>query len=306
MKAESISGMDILRAIRAGVLLVLLLAVTVAPGAYALGSQQNPQSGSMGLEATVPSPPPTEAATIAIPSNGQVFTSTPITISGLCKTGLLVKVFSNNVFIGSVLCTSNSYSLKADLFSGQNDLIARVYDALDQQGPDSNTVSVVFNDAQFAKFGSHVALTSNFARRGADPQSPLSWPLILSGGTGPYALSIDWGDGNEADLKSVPFPGVVSVQHVYTQAGIYTIVAKATDANNTSAYLQLVGVANGKISGALGTGNNLTVQLQGGSSVVPWVFVGVSIPLLILAFWLGKRHELVAIRHAIETSREEY
>ena len=68
----------------------------------------------------------------------------PVTVTGLCPDGLLVKLFKNNVFAGSVDCTKGSYSLKIDLFTGQNDLVARVYDSLDQPGPDSSIVRVRF------------------------------------------------------------------------------------------------------------------------------------------------------------------
>ncbi|HVU59443.1 MAG TPA: PKD domain-containing protein [Candidatus Saccharimonadales bacterium] len=275
----------------------LLLAAPVA-------ALDNPQSNSMGLEATVSTAAPTQAATIATPSNGQTFTSTPITVSGLCKTGLLVKIFSNNIFVGSAVCAGGSYSLKIDLFSGRNDLVARVYDALDQQGPDSNTVSVTFNDAQFAQFGSRVSITSSYARRGADPGSPLDWSFILSGGTGPYALSFDWGDGSANDLKSVSFPGVINVSHTYQQAGVYTIVVKATDANGTTAYLQVVGVANGTISGSVSTTGGTGSTGQGKTEIL-WQPMLIAIPLLLTSFWLGRRHELYMIRRSIENSRSE-
>lgn len=294
--------MKLRNSIVASVLVILSCTILVAASANALGSTQNPQSGSVGLEGTVPGNPPTQAATIGVPSNGQVFTSTPITISGLCPTDLLIKIFSNNVFVGSTTCTSGSFNLKVDLFSGRNDLVARVFDALDQQGPDSNTVSVTFNDAQFAQFGTHVTLTSNYARIGANPGAVLTWPLILSGGRPPYALSTDWGDGNGADLQSISFPGVINVNHSYTQAGVYSIVAKVTDANGTSAYLQLVGVANGKISGALnGNGQATTIT----KTIILWEPMLIAIPFLLVAFWLGRRHELYAIRRSIEASREQ-
>ncbi len=97
-------------------------------------------SGSIGIQGTISTAPPTRGATIAVPSNGAVFTTTPITVSGLCPSSVLVKLFANNVFVGSTFCVNGSYSLQIDLFSGQNDLVARVYDALDQTGPDSNLV----------------------------------------------------------------------------------------------------------------------------------------------------------------------
>src|ERR1700760_952775 len=74
--------------------------------ATALGSQQNPQNGSVGLEGKVNAPPPTQAATISTPGNGQSVSHIPITVSGLCPSNLLIKVFSNNIFVGSAQCTS--------------------------------------------------------------------------------------------------------------------------------------------------------------------------------------------------------
>ena len=293
----TVSNMNMLRIVRTVAVSVLTIALCSVGTASAV---TNPQSQSLGLEATVPGAAPTQAATIASPKNGQVFTSTPITVSGLCKTGLLVKVFSNNVFVGSVTCESGSYSLKIDLFSGRNDLVTRVYDALDQQGPDSNVVSVTFNDAQFIQFGSHVSLSSNYARLGADPGTVLSWPIIISGGRAPYALSVDWGDGNGTDLHTVSFASVTNVTHTYTQAGVYTVVLKVTDTNGTSAYLQVVAVGNGKISGALnGSQGGATIT----KNVVLWQPLLIMIPLLLAAFWLGQRYELNAIRKSIESSR---
>lgn len=286
--------------------IIVLGAVGGSPALlYALGSSQNPQSGATGLEATVPGAAPTQAATISIPANGQVFTSTPITVAGLCKTGLLIKLFSNNIFVGSVSCVNSSYSLKIDLFSGRNDLVARVYDNLDQQGPDSNVVTVTFNDAQFARFGTHLSLTSSYARIGAFPGTALSWPFILSGGAGPYALSIDWGDSSGLVLKSIAFPGTVNADHTYSQAGVYTVVVKATDANGTSAYIQVVAVANGKISGTLPTTGNNAQGSTITKTVILWQPLLLTIPLLLVTFWLGRRHELYSLRKSIESSRED-
>jgi len=286
------------------VLCSLFLATSVAG---ALGSQQNPQSGSVGLSGTVTSPPPTQAATIAVPGNGQTFTNMPITISGLCKTGLLVKVYSNNIFIGAASCQGNSFSLQANLFSGQNNLVARVYDALDQAGPDSNTVTVTFNDAQFLQFGTRVSLSSPYAQLGADPGKELDWPIIISGGVGPYALSVDWGDGTSPTLQSETFPGNITIKHTYNSAGIYKVIVKATDKNGTVAFLQLVGVANGKVSQGLGGGSTSTTGTTGitttRTNIIWWPML-LLLPLIFSSFWLGRRHELFSICKQLERSRE--
>lgn len=288
-------------------LFLLACSLFIAPKVHALGSQQNPQSGAVGLEGTVPSPPPTQAATIATPGNGASFKSTPITVSGLCKTGLLVKIFSNNIFVGSASCKGGSYSLQVDLFSGRNDLVARVYDTLDQAGPDSNVVSVTFADTQFVAFGTHVSLSSIFAQLGADPGKELVWPIILSGGVGPYALSVDWGDGSAPSLQSESFPGNINIKHTYKSAGVYKVIVKATDANGTVAFLQLVGVGNGKVSQSAITGSS---SGGGGSNIattktnIIWWPMLLLMPLIFSSFWLGRRHELFSIRKQLERSRD--
>jgi len=229
----------------------------------------------------------------------------------LCKTDLLIKVFSNNIFIGAAQCKSNSYSLQANLFGGANDLVVRVYDALDQAGPDSNVVHVTFNDSQFAQFGTRVTLTSTYAKLGADPGKELDWPIILSGGVGPYALSVDWGDGTPASLQSVTFPGDLTIKHTYSTAGIYNIVVKATDKNGTTAFLQLVGVANGKVSQG-NTASGTTSGSSAGTTAVTqkttilWWPALLLLPLIMSAFWLGRRHELFTLRKRLEQTRNQY
>lgn len=278
--------------------LFLLLPMT---GMAATNPDNNPSSGSIGVTGTLPSNPPTRGATIATPTNGQNFTTVPVTVSGLCPTDLLVKIFDNNVFMGSVMCANGSYRIQIDLFSGRNDLVARVYDALDQAGPDSNIVTVTFDDSQFNPTGAPLLiLTSDFARRGANPGATLVWPIILSGGTGPYAISVDWGDNKPDDLLSVQFPGAIDLEHVYDTAGIYTITIKATDKNGVTAYLQLIGVANGAItSSSTGTGgdNEIVTVVK-----VLWAPALMMVPLILVTFWLGRRYELAALRKHLEQS----
>ncbi|MEO6761128.1 MAG: PKD domain-containing protein [Candidatus Saccharimonadales bacterium] len=283
----------------------LVIAFGLTAAVAALGSEQNPQSGSSGLQGTISSPPPTRGARISLPTGGQTFTSTPIQVSGTCPDGLLVKVFTNNIFVGSADCDNGSFTLQVDLFSGENDLVARVYDSLDQPGPDSNTVIVTFQDALFIKFGSHVSVTSNFAKIGADPGATLSWPIIISGGSGPYAVSIDWGDGSGNDLKSVAFVGQVNVDHVYKNAGSYTVVIKVTDANGTTAFLQVVGVGNGKVTQSSSSTNKGAATIITKKIYLIWPLLLI-FPIALIAFWLGRRYELQSLRQQIEKQSAIY
>lgn len=263
-------------------------------------------SDSVGLTGTISSPPPTSAATITFPNNNQTFIDVPVRISGICPAGLLVKVFKNNVFAGSVDCTSGSYSLQIDLFSGQNELVARVYDALDQPGPDSNLVRVTFNDSKQGA-GSRVSVTSNYAKRGAFPGETLTWPIIISGGSGPYAVSVDWGDSTESDLSSQPFPGSFDIKHVYKSAGVFNIIVKVVDRDGVAAFLQIVGIGNGPLSQTGLSGDAPGSQPVGGvRTKIVWQPAVVIIPFILSTFWLGKKYELHMLRKKISRGERPF
>ncbi|MDB5166489.1 MAG: Fibronectin type protein [Candidatus Saccharibacteria bacterium] len=282
-------------------LTVLLSFAQVGSVQAAAPPPENPQSGSSGLQGKVTSPPPTQAATITTPSNGASFDKLPITVSGLCKTDLLVKIFDNEIFMGAVICTNNSYSLQIDLFPGQNVLVARVYDSLDQVGPDSNKPTVTFTNSTLGEFGSRVTLTSVYGRRGTAPNTVLTWPIVVSGGTAPYAVSVDWGDGTPPDLISVATAGTFNIQHTYKSAGQYKVIIKATDKNGTVAYLQVVGVANGEVA-ASATDKSSSSQ----TIIVKWIWwpALLLIPFALISFFLGRRHQLYILRRNLERQQQ--
>lgn len=265
---------------------------------------ENPLNGAIGVNGRIPANAPANAPSITTPTNGASVSTLPVRVAGLCKTGLLVEVFKNGVFSGSSQCAGGSYSLQIDLFSGKNDLTARAYDALNQASPDSNKVSVTFND-QVAESGPRVSLTSAYAKRGADPGTQLSWPLTISGGTAPYAVSADWGDGSSAELLSIKSTGDFDITHTYQVAGTYNVTVKATDAAGEAAFLQLVAVGNGTVQqtntaasatanagGSAGQGGLSASQTKKAVVISAATLVGMSAA----SFWLGRAHQLAALR----------
>ena len=288
---------------RSGLILgAVLLCCTLLPVVPAAAqSSQNPQSGSAGLEGTVQTPPPKDAPTIITPRDGSSFSAMPITVAGGCTSDLLIKVFANNVFVGSTMCVNGSYSLQVDLFDGRNDIVARIFDSLDQPGPDSNIVIVTYNNNQFSALNApQLTLTSPYARRGVNPGEQLTWPIVINGGTAPYAASVDWGDGKGATLYSQPLAGAFNIEHVYDNSGVYTIVIKATDKNGQTAFLQLVGQANGAIGKTDAKGNNNFAVLATTQTKVSWLPVIIAAILMLFAFWLGRRYELTELRKHLE------
>lgn len=269
------------------------------------------QSGSVGLTGTISAPPPTEGATITFPNSGETFTDIPITVRGLCPDGLLVKIFKNNVFAGSVECVGGSFEISIDLFTGSNELVARVYDDLDQPGPDSNIVTVSFVDPRKGS-GTRVSVTSNYAKRGANPRQTLTWPITISGGSGPYAISVDWGDGTSPDLLSQPFPGSLDLSHTCGSPGVYNIVIKVSDTNGGAAFLQVVGICNGPLSQTNADGSPLNKQGDGvafvasGNTTIVWWPATITVPFIVSTFWLGKRYMLRVMKKRIERGEHPF
>lgn len=258
------------------------------------------ENGSVGLEGKISSAPPAVGASITLPRDGTTTTTLPITVSGICPTGLLVKIFKNNVFAGSTQCNNGSFSLQIDLFSGRNELVARVYDDLDQAGPDSNMVVVNFPfTGTSAGAQNRISLTTNFAKRGANPGQNLVWPITLSGGIGPYAITVDWGDGKPADVISRQFAGNFDISHVYESSGIYNVVIRATDSNGNLAFLQVVGIANGPISQNLSDASKSDAAAKVKTKIL-WQPAAITLPLLFTSFWLGKKYGIFVLRRKLE------
>ncbi|MBW3538624.1 PKD domain-containing protein [Candidatus Parcubacteria bacterium] len=269
---------------------VLLLAVTHSAGAAT--PYDGPESGSIGLSGRVAGPPPAGGATILEPRSGQRFSTTPITVRGTCPKGVIVEIFKNDVFAGAAVCSDEGgYSLLVDLFPGQNRLVARVFDALNQAGPDSLAVTVFYDEppaigSQLRPGEQALVLKSDTAWKGVSPGSLLSWPVEVTGGRTPYAVSWDWGDDSVEPITRTE-EGTFSSKHTYTKPGNYILRVKAADASGRAAYLQLVAVVNGAVGGASTT----TPGPLNGKLLLAWPMYGAAV-LMLGSFWLGERFQL--------------
>ncbi len=286
------------------IFLAILMVATLFFVKPVFGQSKNPQTGSVGVTGQIPADPPTEGATISFPVNNETFTSVPITTTGICPADLLVKIFKNQVFAGSVVCQTNgTFEIEIDLFSGRNEIIAKVFDALEQPGPDSNVVIINYDDTAQNSGADKLLLTSNFATRGANPGETLTWPLALAGGIGPYAVSVDWGDGTN-EVISLDFIGNFSLKHIYEQPGTYKTIVKAADSKGDTAFLQLISIGNGLLQGKLddGSGSNQVITRK---IFVLWPLY-IMVAFVVSTFWLGRRYELRRIRKRLENNQQVF
>lgn len=265
-----------------------------------LAATPGPEMRSIGLGGVVPGKPPTVAATIDSPSSNTRFSSTPITVRGTCPKDTLVEIFKNDIFAGSTVCLDDgTYSLEIDLLIGKNTLVARVYDALNQEGPESKKIVVYFDisPAQANQFsplsfgGEQLLLNTDAVFRGTFPEQSLVMPLDIIGGRPPFALNIQWGDGTNKVI-SRPTNQPFRVDHVYTQAGTFAISAQATDADGRVAFLSVAAIVNGQpyndAAGAGATGPTDPTIWQ--RLLVVWPLY-TTVLSVVISFWLGERRE---------------
>lgn len=291
------------------ILVLVLVPVFGASRAVAADAGLPPVTDSEGVFGVVAGPVPKTAPTIQNLTSGQVFTtSDPVRIQGSCPAGTLVKVFKNEVFAGGTLCQNGSYQLSIDLFIGDNSLIARAYNTNDVASPDSVPVSVTLSlpgssldgtsQLSNASAANQYYVTSELSHRGAEVGATMTWPLILSGGTQPYAVSVSWGDG-KTDLVSRQSPGRFDISHVYESSGgyrgSYQIIIKSTDAAGNKSYLQLTSIVSGGkkavgIAGSVSGGYNNSPFIK-----VAWQLLAATF-IAVLAFWLGEKRELRVVR----------
>jgi hypothetical protein len=286
----------------AGLLFVLVLGAVLLVGyGYSVDAATpavNPQSGSVGLQGTVTGPAPSTAATILSPSSGSSTSSIPITVSGVCPVGTFVSIEKNNVFGGAVACSdSGTFSLQMDLFDGTNSLVARVTDALGQNGPDSNPVSVYYNAPSLAlpggAIGKQLFLDMSTTIVGGNPNESISRTVTIVGGVGPYAVEWDWGDGSTT-LVSQGNDGDITATHVYSRAGTYTVIVRVTDSTGNAAFLQFVTVVNGPAA-TFGASSGTGLGAIPGELVTAWPLYGLA-AFMVGFFWLGERLEVRKLR----------
>ena len=278
--------------------LVLVLVLLSAMSLAAEAAPANPQSGSVGLEGTVPGPAPTTSATILSPGNGLTTDTIPITVAGVCPADTFVTVTKNNIFAGAVACADDgTFSLQIDLFDGANVLVSQVTNALGESGPSSAPVTVYYDAPTLAlpggQAGKQLFLQMSTTILAGSPGQAISRTVTIVGGVGPYAVEWDWGDGNTT-LSSQGNEGDVTASHAYSRPGTYAVIVRVTDTQGNSAFLQFVTVINGPVA-VYGASNTSGLGALPGNLVGAW-------PLYLLAafmvvfFWMGEQLEVRKLR----------
>lgn len=283
----------------------ILVFIILCLGVVIYNATLQVRAAEVAVTGRVPGDPPTEPAVITHPVADTKFTNIPIPVNGTCPPLTIVRLYRNDFFAGSALCgIDNTFSLNIDLFHGANELKARIYNYGETEGPVSETVQVNYQAATPSAAPSApvvpsdsgpyagLLLKTETAYKGIKINDTVHWKLEISGGSPPYAISVDWGDG-QTSVLSRDAPGIFEITHTYEKTGGYNggypIVIKSSDINGLQTYLQLVIIVTNPAAKASVVPGASTTRLPFSSAMRnAWSLYGMVL-LMTVSFWLGER-----------------
>lgn len=317
----------------AGVFLLLCIGVLIA------GWTLQGFAATIDVTGKVLAQIPGSAAEITSPADQTHFTSAPITVSGTCPSNTYVKLYRNNNFSGVATCgaSDTNYQIETDLSPGPNSLFARVFSVTDDEGPQSQPITIWYdpppvaaetssgtaptisprnNQAGITARGSSSAgffIISDYHYQVYSAGEPVSWNMALSGGQHPYAVTILWGDGDESTIVRDD-QSAFSIKHTYGVKGAaritYKVKISAVDSSGATAFLQTIVIVNGsQAAGGAAAGSS-----SGGVSILPnarqWLWIVgpcyVTVVLMAISYWLGERQEYLNLTKAARPKRRRH
>lgn len=313
-------GLLLLLLIAAGMILFFSLASLEAAGIT--------KNGHVNVTLTVPGAAPSTGAIISTPLKKSKVKKPLAQVSGTCPSGNIAAVYNNGQFASSTTCLAdNSFQTTIQLRVGVNTLQAQNYDALNQPGPATEQIEVAFepDDETLpipAVINSPDDITidlsipdtlapspsENPCHTPVDPEATtelsiivpcvtrnvfvgerLTLPITLLGGIGPYALSVDWGEGDSPQLYSLPKPGHHQLSHTYSVPQVKNVSLSVADSTGQTYQLETVIDINHDGSEAVAGVSPFQTAINN----LAGIWLDASVPLywaavtLFLGFWVG-------------------
>ncbi len=301
-------------------LAVLLLMVGVLLGFTTMQVDAN----TVTVTAVANGPAPVQPAVILSPADGDRFTDASIPVTGTCPAGYYVKLFRNEIFSGSALCSDGgTFAITTDLFVGRNDLQAKIFNLADEEGPASGVVTVWYDPPDEPEPGPGPApdpgqppaapqtpppggrpdpatvfyLASEYFFKAAYTGQAIKWDFKIMGGTGPYTAYVVWGDGYSSMITDIN-GDTFTAEHAYSSLKdtreYFSITVRVHDTRGYKASLQLVTIMNDPhiIGGALVRPDDAAPLTPGSllNGVLKYIWSAYGILLLMgICFWLGEK-----------------
>ena len=201
---------------------------------------------SLYVYARIAAPVPTGPPIITHPTNGAVTDKAAITVDGICPVvtpQVVIVLLDNGNQVGSTPCdASNNFHIPITLVAGKNSLVARPYTITGDTGPDSAAVTATYNPPLPPTVSGTISTPVTTSQASTPPlvltvdtpfitfgpQKDAVWLGSVSGGTAPYTLSINWGDGT-TESHQLGQPGQQNYQHHYRLMQPYDITVQVRD-----------------------------------------------------------------------------
>jgi hypothetical protein len=313
-------------------------------GVLLIGLTLFSSADSFVVTASVPAKPLTSPAIITFPTDGANIAQSPIDVTGTCPLDSYVDLIRNRSFSGVDYCSADqTFTISTDLSSGINLLQVQDYNVTNQAGPTSSAISVNYEapppppqpvqtstspgqlSPDVSYTGSNqpsstvipsydnsghgpLVLSSQYEYQTYQTGHKYTWKLDLTGGTPPYFVNINWGDGSSSNMVFDTDP-IFTASHIYKKAGDHNIIAQAIDAKGVKVLLQLTAVVKLQGTFAQGFFGSLTPPTTQGLASTSKHWLGLIwssylvIILMVISFWLGEREEYISLvkRHRIRT-----
>ena len=279
------------------------------------------------VKGRIPAPMLPTAATIDAPLANTTVESPQITVGGTCPDHSYVTLMNNSHLVGSMQCQPNgSWQISMTLRRGSNLLSVQAYNLTDDAGPTTPPITVTYQPPYTAPTPSNTSSQSasapsakpvndnapvigfTFSFKAYAAHEMTDWPLTLAGGTPPYAIKVDWGDG-AGNLQSLAAPGEFHLQHAYSKPATgrvgYPILITVADAAGQTTSLQLtvlvvptgIAAANKPNAGQSSGWPQIQIDPQHF-----WQYAAPAYGMIVVAlstFWLGERYAMQQI--AVQT-----
>lgn len=246
---------------------VLLLLLVMTSGLLIIQHSASASPNSL-ISQTITTAAPLNAAVIITPATGTTVYKSDITVTGTCDfvaPYTVISIYNNGAtFLGSAQCQpSGTFSVVITLTPGLNLLTARTNNVGGEYGPVSNEVEVTYIAPPPAvttdpkKPGSRsskpkpIDSDSSLVIRSRKPyvtynlSEPAEWIGSFAGGTPPYTVWVNWGDGS----KTVKYNNIglqeYTFRHQYSEMKPFHMTIRVTDAEGNSRKYTFAAIAPG-------------------------------------------------------------
>lgn len=211
------------------------------------------------ISAKVPAIPPSTPPTIIYPVENVPIRDREVTIRGTCPVAVppvIIAIYDGDTLLGSVRCNNEGgYALNVYLSEGIHQLMAKILSITGDAGGVSAAIVVEVRRIEPARAGGDPSPVASSAPQIGLPlsilpsdifltlnaQNEVLWMGKFQGGTLPYKVTVDWGDG-ETTSYDVANHEEQSFRHGYSKASSYNVTITMTDATGMKTVLETTAV----------------------------------------------------------------